>query len=104
MTIHTRLRAARKHAGLKSVAEAARRHGWNVNTMTSNENGNKPYGRAAAEDYARKLKVSLEWLLTGKGEMLDTNESAEIVNIWSRIPEKDRETARRMLASLADEA
>lgn len=101
MDMHERLRAAREAAGYSSVAEAARAFGWNVNTTASNENGNRTYSRTGAEKYARAYRVSLDWLLTGRGQMKGTDpEGAEIVDIWSRIPERDRLAAKRMLEGL----
>ena len=99
--MHERLKSARIAAGYDSVADAARAFGWNVNTTASNENGNRTYSRSGAEKYASAYKVSLDWLLTGKGAMKATaTESAEIVNIWSRIPQARRDAARTMLESL----
>jgi transcriptional regulator with XRE-family HTH domain len=69
MTIHERLRKARTEAGFTSVTAAAKRFGFNANTLRSNENGNKPYGREAAEKYAKAFKVRLDWLLSGRGPM-----------------------------------
>jgi transcriptional regulator with XRE-family HTH domain len=101
MDMHERLRAARDAAGYKTAAEAARAFGWNVNTTSSNENGNRTYSRTAAERYATAYRVNLEWLLTGKGEMKGRDpEGAEIIDIWKRIPERDREAAKRMLQGL----
>ncbi len=101
MDMHERLKAAREAAGYKSVAEAARAFGWNVNTTASNENGNRTYSRMGAEKYARAYHVNLEWLLTGRGQMKGRDpESAEIIHIWSRIPSSDRLAAKRMLEGL----
>ncbi len=103
MDMHDRLRSARIHAGYGKASDASRAFGWNRNTYASNENGNRAFGREAAEKYAKAYKVSLEWLLTGKGEMTaPAGETAEIVNIWSRIADKDRAAARAMLESLAN--
>lgn len=68
MTIHERLRRARKLKFANSV-EAAEAFGFNPNTLRSNENGNKPFGRDAAVRYARAFGVRLEWLLSGQGSM-----------------------------------
>jgi phage repressor protein C with HTH and peptisase S24 domain len=64
-----RLRRARRAKGLGSAAEAARTHGWNLNTYASNENGNASFSFRKAEDYARAFGVRAEWLYTGKGPM-----------------------------------
>ncbi|HYE45497.1 MAG TPA: XRE family transcriptional regulator [Caulobacter sp.] len=64
-----RLRRARRAKGLASAAEAARLHGWNLNTYASNENGNASFSFRKAEDYARAFGVRAEWLYAGKGAM-----------------------------------
>lgn len=67
----TRLRQARKAAGFESLADAARHLGVKYPTYAGHENPNSPGNiqAAAAELYARKFKVSLDWLLTGRGDM-----------------------------------
>jgi transcriptional regulator with XRE-family HTH domain len=102
MDLHERLKAARAAAGYKSAPEAARAFGWNINTTNSNENGNRTFSRTSAEKYARAYKVNLDWLLTGRGQMKAQDpEGAEIVDIWTRIPERDRAAAKAMLQGLA---
>ena len=106
MELHERLRAARKAAGYATAIDAAKAFGWNKNTVTSNENGNRTFSREAAERYANAYHVDLGWLLTGKGDMkgaTDPAKSAEIVDIWSRIPDKrEREAWLNMGKALAD--
>lgn len=101
--MHERLRTARERAGYETAADAARAFGWNQNTVTSNENGNASFGRKAAERYATAYKVDLTWLLTGKGDMKPKTSSAEIVDIWDRIPDRWRDQAIRTLESFADD-
>lgn len=60
-----RLRQARIAAGFARPVEAAARHGWNVNTYKSNENGAAPFSFAKAKDYARAFAVRAEWLYDG---------------------------------------
>lgn len=62
-----RLRIARAHAGFDGPSEAARAKSLNINTLTSHENGNRDYGKKAAEQYAKAFGVSAGWLLTGDG-------------------------------------
>lgn len=64
-----RLRKARMHAGL-TIAQAAEAFGQKLSTYTQNDNGTRGFGREKAEIYARRFKVSLEWLMTGKGPMV----------------------------------
>jgi phage repressor protein C with HTH and peptisase S24 domain len=80
MTQGDRLKQARIRAGFKSAAAAARRYSWNKNTYTSNENGNRKLSREAAEEYAQKFRVTLDWLLTGKG-----NIAARVLLIASKV-------------------
>lgn len=62
-----RLRQIRAAAGYRFAKEAARAFGWNENTYSSHENGNRGIPAAAAKKYAARFKVSLDWLLEGKG-------------------------------------
>lgn len=66
-----RLKQARRAAGFETLAEAARYLGVKYPTYAGHENPNSPgtFQTEAAELYARKFKVSLDWLLTGRGEM-----------------------------------
>lgn len=68
MTIHERLRRARQ-LRFSTSSEAAEAFGFNANTLRSNENGNKPFGRDMAVRYASAFGVRLEWLLSGRGTM-----------------------------------
>jgi phage repressor protein C with HTH and peptisase S24 domain len=68
-TINERLRRARIAAGYATSKDAAEAFGINSNTLRSNENGNKPFGRDAAVKYANIFNVRLEWLLSGRGSM-----------------------------------
>lgn len=63
-----RLRQARALKFATSV-EAAAAYGFNPNTLRSNENGNKPFGRDAAVRYAQAFGVRIDWLLRGSGPM-----------------------------------
>lgn len=63
-----RLRSARKSAGFSSAAEAARSLGLNVESYRQYENGTNGFS-ALAPDFARRYRVRLDWLVTGRGEM-----------------------------------
>lgn len=65
-----RLAEARRRAGYATVADAARALGVKYPTYASHENGSAGVRHPVAEKYARKFKVSLEWLLTGRGDMI----------------------------------
>ena len=74
-----RLRRARIEAGYGSAADAARAFGWNVNTYSSNENGNAPFSKSAAVRYARAFRVELDWLVTGNGQMRKASRGVPVV-------------------------
>lgn len=61
-----RLKAARKHAGYATATSAATALGIKYQTYAAHENGSRGVARAC-EQYARRFKVSLDWLLRGKG-------------------------------------
>ncbi|MCW2315127.1 hypothetical protein SAMN06265338_1084 [Rhodoblastus acidophilus] len=63
-----RLKKAREDAGYETATDAAKAMGVKVPTYTHHENGTAGLSRAG-ERYARFFRVSLEWLLTGRGEM-----------------------------------
>ena len=64
--MHERLIWARKEAGYETAREAAEALGIREPTYMGHENGFRGF-KASAEVYARKFKVNLEWLLTGRG-------------------------------------
>lgn len=66
-TIADRLKKARKAAGFKSAAEAASALNTPYPTYAGHENGSRGVTTEALELYARRLKVSADWLLNGKG-------------------------------------
>lgn len=63
-----RLIKARKHAGFDTGSAAADALGVKEPTYLGHENGSRGF-KAKAEQYARRFGVSLEWLLTGRGQM-----------------------------------
>jgi transcriptional regulator with XRE-family HTH domain len=65
---HQRLRKARMAAGFKHGADAADSLGIKRPTYTHYESGERSFAKIAPE-MARRLKVNLEWLLTGRGDM-----------------------------------
>lgn len=67
--IHERLKEAREKAGYRTAADAAKALNVKRPTYYSHENGSIGIRRQVAVNYARKFKVSLEWLLTGRGDM-----------------------------------
>src|ERR1700692_4518702 len=66
-TPHQRLRFAREQAGYARASDAARAMGVEEPTYLGHENGSRGLSRAAAR-YARFFRVSLDWLIDGRGE------------------------------------
>lgn len=64
--IGKRLRLAREHAGFATATLAAESLGMKYPTYAGHENGNRGVVRKA-EQYARRYRVSLDWLLRGLG-------------------------------------
>ncbi len=65
--IAQRLRASRIRAGYSSAARFAERIGVSDVTYRSHENGLRGLPYETAARYARALRISLAWLLTGEG-------------------------------------
>lgn len=63
-----RLKQARMDAGYRTTRDAAASLGIAYPTYAGHENGNRAFDIEAAKIYARKFRVSLEWLLGGKGD------------------------------------
>lgn len=66
-TLEERLRRARIAAGYDGPKEAAESLGVSRSTYTQHENGTRGFTRKTAVQYAKKFKVSLDWLLDGRG-------------------------------------
>lgn len=63
-----RLQKAREEAGFKTATDAARAHKGLLgkDLLISNENGNRPISRKAAEKYAQAFNVKAGWILYGE--------------------------------------
>jgi SOS-response transcriptional repressor LexA len=72
-----RLRFARERAGFKTAVEAADALGVARSTYIGHENGHRGFPASRAPQYARKFKVSEEWLLYGKGDSQPLIDGAE---------------------------
>lgn len=66
-TAADRLKRARIDAGFETAEAAALALGVNKFTYTQHENGIRGLPKGKAPIYARRFKVSAEWLLFGKG-------------------------------------
>lgn len=62
-----RLKQARQRAGYETATAGALALGMKQPTYLGYENGDRKPGRKSAERIALGFRVSLDWLLTGKG-------------------------------------
>lgn len=85
--MHERLASARKQAGYSTVRAAAEALGISEITYAQHENGTRGFKRDAADKYARKFGVALEWLLTNHGpkERRPTKTAAEEQRLVSLV-------------------
>ena len=67
-TPNQRLRRAREKAGFATAKDAALAMGVPVSTYIGHENGHRGFPAGRAPQYARRFRVTEEWLLYGKGE------------------------------------
>jgi phage repressor protein C with HTH and peptisase S24 domain len=74
---HERLKAAREARGYRTARAAAEAMGVAYSTYSAHENGEKGLSRSG-QRYARFFGVSLDWLLTGRGEMRPTHEANQV--------------------------
>lgn len=74
-----RLAKARADAGYVSARSAAIAMGANYSTYAQHENKTREVPRDAAVRYARFFRVSLEWLLTGRGTSKDRTAQVPII-------------------------
>lgn len=82
MEIHERLQAARMARGYDSAADAAKALKIPYGTYSGHENGLRGIPRDRVIEYARKYRVSAEWLLTGTGQMEDGGAAEVPVLSW----------------------
>ena len=69
-----RLVKARKHARFDNAADAAAALDVPYPTYAGHENGSSGFRAKSGELYARRFRVSFDWLMTGKGSMLPQGE------------------------------
>lgn len=69
MEIHERLQKARAARGFANATEASKALKIPYGTYSGHENGLRGIPRDRVIDYAKKFRVSAEWLLTGIGKM-----------------------------------
>lgn len=78
-----RLKRAREAAGFETASDAARALGVPGPTYIGHENGARGFTTSSAERYARKFKVSLDWLLTGRD---DGQQPPDAQPVFATIP------------------
>lgn len=98
-----RLKRARIAAGFEHAKDAAESMGVPVSTYLGHENGSRGIPAKRATQYARRFRVSEQWLLYGKGEGVhdQTDESREIMSIIDSLSEIQKRAAIAMLKGLA---
>lgn len=103
MDIRDRIRARLDVLG-KSPRAASLDAGLNTHFLQKYLSPKNPNHSIKVENLialAPVLETSPEWLLSGIGANTRDPELSAVINIWDRIPQRDQETARRMLEGLA---
>ena len=101
-TPNERLKKAREKAGYASARAAAEALGMKESTYMGHENGHRGFPAKQAPKYARKFKVTEEWLLFGKGATDDADPlpSAEVLEQMVREALETEVTLSTPLADL----
>ncbi len=76
-----RLSKARRERGFEDAKSAATFFGWNYTTYSQHERGERGLRKDIAERYAKALRVSAGWLLTGEGQQARHNQ----ISVMGRI-------------------
>ena len=106
--IAERLKTARSKAGFRTAREAAESLGVNYQTYAAHENGHRAFDIQAVVQYARRFRVSTDWLLTdrgaGPGQDFDSTTSIrgadEILDMLKRIDGLKPADATTLLAAI----
>ena len=98
-----RLRIAREKAGYETATDAAAALGISRSTYIGHENGARGYRADSAATYAKKFKVSVEWLLygTGDGPIYDRSEIEQAADIFRSLTPAKRAEALGILKVLS---
>lgn len=103
MEMNERLIAAREQAGFKNAADAARSLNVNYQTYAGHENGNSGFRGKSGMLYARKFKVRFEWLMTGKGPMVDLSATHRVVlEAFDTLPPRQQDAYVELLLKIAE--
>jgi hypothetical protein len=91
-TIGQRLEKARKAAGFPTPDDAVQSLGMKYPTYIAHENGTGGFRVQSAVIYARKFKVSLDWLLTGKGKGPGEVDEAldDLLASWAKLTHDEK--------------
>jgi DNA-binding XRE family transcriptional regulator len=89
--MHERLTFARECAGYATQKDAAAALGMPSSTYAAHENGQDGFRLESAIKYARKFKVSLDWLLIGKGKgpSGQPNKAWELYQLMAELEDDD---------------
>lgn len=93
---HNRLQTARERAGFESATAAAEALGIAPPTYLAHENGSRGFKARSAARYAKFFKISLEWLLTGRGSDADDSLDARV----DALDPEDQRLIREQIAFL----
>ena len=99
-SIAKRLEQARIAAGYVDPDSAAKALGIPYPTYRGHENGTSGFRVESAVTYARRFKVSLDWLLTGKGKGPDSSEAWDLYVTMSELDPEDLEFLRQAIEYL----
>lgn len=90
-------------AGFATGKEAAESMGVRVSTYLGHENGSRGIKPGMATRYAKKFKVTEQWLLYGVGKApgSEGDVTAEVVSIIDHLPPLRRAEALGFLRALA---
>ncbi len=88
-----RLKTAREAAGIE-LDDAAKAFQIGYSTYAAHENATTPYRLESAVQYAKKFKVSLDWLIVGKGKGPgETDEiQDELLTLWPELNIDERQS------------
>lgn len=77
---YDRLKAARIRAGYDTALSACEAFGWKQSAYSHHETGRNGFAKVAGR-YAKAFRVSVEWLLTGKGSIDDPNSRGDVISV-----------------------
>lgn len=108
-----RLRKSRMDAGFTNAREAADALGVNYSTYGQHENGTRAIPARRAIHYARRFKVSVDWLLTGRGNAateLGKTSRVDLVRVvgtvkagaWQDVDDSRGESMSELVPSVGD--